>query len=99
MCDELTIVHPPYRNDLEPALNALGASRYDTPMTIEEAYDLQVSDDFANCSTYLGALTQLSHVFVAGHETLQIKVATEKSIDRYTIGEFRRRFVTDRQTS
>lgn len=60
-------------------------SRYDTPSTVAEAYDLQVSDDLANCPIYLGALTRLSHVLVPGHETLQIKVATEKSLDRYTI--------------
>lgn len=85
---QLTTVHPPYPVECEAALRDLGVSRFDTPTTIEEAYDLQVSEDFANCPIYLAALTRLSHVLVAGHEILQIKVATEKSLDRYTIGEF-----------
>lgn len=82
----LTPVQRPYSHNDEPALHVLGVSRFDTPSTVETAYDLQISDDHANCSIYLGALIRLSHVLVPGHETLQIKVATEKSLDRYTIG-------------
>lgn len=84
----LTAVYPPYSLDNEAALHVLGVSRFDTPSTIEEAYDLQVSDDLANCPVYLGALTKLSHVFVPGREVLQIKAATEKSLDRYTISVY-----------
>lgn len=82
----LTTEHPPYPNDSETFLHVLGASKYDTPSTIEDAYDLQISEDYANCPIYLSALTCLSHVLVPGHEVLQIKVATEKSLDRYTTG-------------
>lgn len=89
----LTSVPRPYSYNDESALHILGVSRFDTPFTIEMAYDLQISDDLANCPIYLGALTHLSHVLVPGHEALQIKVATEKSLDRYTIGASERRDV------
>ncbi|KAL1413629.1 ubiquitin-specific protease ubp2 [Vanrija albida] len=77
----------PYSGDLYQALNKLGASIHDVPSTIEDAYDLQVSDDAENTPQYLGALERISKSQLFGSDTLQIRVATERSMDRYTDDE------------
>lgn len=96
---DLTTEHPPYPEDCEDALQALGVSRFDTPATIEEAYVLQSSEDYENCPLYLAALTRLSNFLVPGHELLQIKAATEKSLGRYTSGTAFGCLSTDMQMS
>lgn len=75
----------------EPAfalpLALLGVTDSDSATTIEKAYELQISDDYQKMPRYLSALEKLSSAHVPGRDALQLKVATERSLDRYTIGE------------
>lgn len=65
-------------------LAKLGVMPRDTVGTIETAYDMQVSCDAQNVATYLGAIEKLAHAPVQASDLLQVKVATERSLDRYT---------------
>lgn len=56
------------------------------PDTVAEAYELQISEDWVNMPQYLGALESLQGAPVKGVDALQLKVATERSLDRYTAG-------------
>ena len=70
----------------------LGVTSRDTAWTMEMAYDLQIACDSLSLPKYLGALQALSTAPIAGNESMQMKVATERSLDRYTIGGFHRCF-------
>jgi ubiquitin carboxyl-terminal hydrolase 25/28 len=72
---------------LGPYLAALGVRDDDVVDTVSRAYDLQISDDHVNLPKYLGALEKLSNAHVPGVEALQIKVATDRSLDRYTLDD------------
>ena len=66
----------------------LGVTPQDTPETITTAYDLQVACDPGQTKLYLSALEAIAEkAQVTGQEALQMKVATERSMDRYTTGE------------
>ena len=68
------------------ACRDLGITKFDTPATAEKAYNLQVADDAINTKTHLSALESLAEYGIPGKERLQTKVATERSLGRYTHG-------------
>lgn len=70
------------------ALTTLGVSAEDTMETIDAAYDFQMSEDQARSAAYFTALEQLSTVELPDVETLRLKVALERSMDRFTLGEY-----------
>lgn len=72
-----------YRDDLY----RLGVTKSDVLATIALAYDLQIAADPINIKDYLEALERLSNVHIVGKENLQMKVAMERSLGRYTRGK------------
>ena len=67
----------------------LGATTRNLPDDIEQAYDYQVACDAVRTKVYLSALeTVAEKAQVIGQENLMFKVARERSMKRYTIGEY-----------
>jgi hypothetical protein len=83
----LTAVHNPIGSEFRSYCRTLGVTTSDTLATIMKAYDLQITADPANTKDYLEALEQISSVPFVGKESLQFRVATERSLNRYTTGE------------
>jgi len=65
----------------------LGISTFDVANTVESAYQLQIGCDTSSLPRYLGALEALARAPMPGKEGLHVKVATERSLDRYTSGK------------
>lgn len=71
---------------MKGALTTLGLTSDDAIETVEIAYDFQVSEDHANVASYFSALEQLSNTHVEGVDALRIKVAMQRSLDRFSHG-------------
>ncbi|WWC61766.1 uncharacterized protein I303_104351 [Kwoniella dejecticola CBS 10117] len=71
------------RNDLY----TLGVTKTDKAETVEIAYGLQISSDKARSPLYLTALEKVAEAPVYGREMLQMRVATERSLDKYSSDE------------
>ncbi len=82
----MKIVEKPNGHWLSDYCNVLGASRYDTLETIMRGYDLQIATDPARSRKYLDALEKISEGPYVGKEAIQMKIATERSLGRYTSG-------------
>nr|ODN88380.1 hypothetical protein L203_02993 [Cryptococcus depauperatus CBS 7841] len=89
-CSKYPKASTPFPDSIRDAIHTLGASRYDTLGTIEVAYDLQITFDTRNIPKYLGALEKITEVNVFGKSSLEMKVAMEKSMDKYTESACRR---------
>lgn len=76
----------PFPDTVREACHILGVTKYDTAETLEIAYDLQIMFDEHNTSRYLGALERISEAPVVGKSSLELKVAVERSLDKYTDG-------------
>lgn len=68
-------------------LSTLGVSKVDTVDTIDIAYDFQMSEDHKNAAAYFEALEVLSNTHVPNIDTLRMKVAMQRSLDRFTLSE------------
>ncbi|OCF36740.1 hypothetical protein I316_01336 [Kwoniella heveanensis BCC8398] len=77
----------PYNDLVKRALYQLGATKQDRAQTIEIAYGLQIACDAQNTPLYLSALEKIAEAPTFGRESLQMRVATERSLNKYTIGE------------
>ncbi|KIR77297.1 ubiquitin carboxyl-terminal hydrolase 25/28 [Cryptococcus gattii E566] len=77
----------PFPDTIREACHILGATKYDTAETLETAYDLQIMFDERNTPRYLGALEKISEAPVVGKSSLELKVAMERSLDKYTDDE------------
>ena len=75
-----------YPDAANKALNHLGLSKWDTPATVEKAYDLQSACDVVNSPRWLGALESIANQPKYGKENLLVKVVTERSLDKHTEG-------------
>ena len=51
---------------------------------MEQAYNLQSLSDSRRQGVYLGALQKLAQAPVSGKELLHVKIATERSMGRYS---------------
>nr|KIR50274.1 ubiquitin carboxyl-terminal hydrolase 25/28 [Cryptococcus bacillisporus CA1280] len=76
-----------FPDTIREACHILGATKYDTAETLETAYDLQIMFDERNTPRYLGALEKISEAPVVGKSSLELKVAMERSLDKYTDDE------------
>lgn len=76
----------PFPDTIREACHILGATKYDIAETLETAYDLQIMFDERNAPRYLGALEKISEAPVVGKSSLELKVAMERSLDKYTGG-------------
>lgn len=65
----------------------LGVTQLDVAETMERAYELQIACDSVNTKHYLTALEHLSTAPIADKDRLSFKVATERSLDKYTTGQ------------
>ncbi|WRT66247.1 uncharacterized protein IL334_003200 [Kwoniella shivajii] len=74
----------PYGDFFKPPLHDLGVTKLDRAQTIEIAYGLQISCHTAGTPKYLGALEKVAEAPVFGKENLQMRVATERSLEKYT---------------
>jgi ubiquitin carboxyl-terminal hydrolase 25/28 len=83
----LQVAYNPARDEFRAGCHALGITPADEPATIEEAYDLQIACDASSLPRHLEALDTLARAPFPGKERLQMKVATERSLDRYTSGD------------
>ncbi|ORX36800.1 hypothetical protein BD324DRAFT_627205 [Kockovaella imperatae] len=79
----------PYPDSKNAAFESLGITKLDEWQTVEKAYKMQITDDAANVKLYLSALEEVSTVHIIGRDRLQTKVATERSMGRYTIADLR----------
>ncbi|WVQ72603.1 hypothetical protein IAR50_002161 [Cryptococcus sp. DSM 104548] len=82
----------PLPDTLKNACHILGATKFDTVDTLELAYDLQIAFDETNTPKYLGALETISEGPVYGKESAQLKVAMEKSMDKFTENDLLRAY-------
>ena len=89
-CNPLISGNTPFGDVKNGACRHLGITKFDTPATAERAYNLLVADDAMNTKAHLAALESLSEYSIPGKERLQTKVATERSLGRYTAGELTR---------
>lgn len=78
----------PFPDTVREACHILGATKYDTAETLETAYDLQIMFNEHNTPRYLGALEKISEAPVVGKSSLELKVAMERSLDKYTDGRY-----------
>ncbi|ODO08058.1 hypothetical protein I350_03641 [Cryptococcus amylolentus CBS 6273] len=83
---------PSLPDALKNACHALGATRFDTVDTLELAYDLQIAFDEVNTPKYLGALETISEGPIYGKDSAQLKVAMEKSMDKFTENDLLRAY-------
>ncbi|WWC89454.1 uncharacterized protein L201_004378 [Kwoniella dendrophila CBS 6074] len=74
----------PYGDLVRNALFTLGVTKLDRAQTIEIAYGLQISCDSKRTPEYLAALEKVAEAPIAGRESLQMRVATERSLDKYS---------------
>ncbi len=75
-----------------PALATLGVSPEDTIETIDKAYDFQMSEDHAHSAAHFSALDELSKVERPDIEILSLKVALERSMDRFTTDDLEKAY-------
>jgi ubiquitin carboxyl-terminal hydrolase 25/28 len=69
------------------ACHKLGVTKWDVASTVEKAYDLQCGCASTEAPSLLGALQLLSQQPIQGKEALQMKVATERSLGKFTDGQ------------
>ncbi|WWC70309.1 uncharacterized protein I206_104259 [Kwoniella pini CBS 10737] len=74
----------PYGDLVRNSLYTLGVTKVDKAETVEIAYGLQLSSDKKNSPLYLSALEKIAEAPVYGRELLQMRVATERSLDKYS---------------
>ncbi|KAK8864283.1 hypothetical protein IAR55_001529 [Kwoniella newhampshirensis] len=89
----------PYPDTARSACYTLGATKSDRATTIETAYGLQISCDIRNTPRYLAALEQVAQAPTPGKEALQLRVATERSLDKYSSDDIDRAYQTIGYTS
>ncbi|BEI89970.1 uncharacterized protein CcaverHIS019_0300400 [Cutaneotrichosporon cavernicola] len=82
----------PWGKESYPALETLGVSAEDTMDTIDIAYDFQMSENSARSPVYFTALEQLSTVDRPDIDTLRIKVAMERSMDRFSLDDLEKAY-------
>ena len=63
-------------------------SKYDTADMIPQLYRWQTECDQRRTPQYLGAVERLSNTRIPGAGDLQTLVATERSLSKYTDGQF-----------
>ncbi|OCF60484.1 hypothetical protein L486_00117 [Kwoniella mangroviensis CBS 10435] len=73
----------PYGDNVKSALHTLGVTKQDRAQTVEIAYGLQISCDAESAPSYLSALEKIAEAPIYGRESLQMRVALERSLDKY----------------
>jgi ubiquitin carboxyl-terminal hydrolase 25/28 len=77
----------PYSDAVKGSCDSLGITKWDVATTVERAYELQCSCCAAEAPRWLGALQTLSQQPIQGKGALQLLVATERSLGKFTSGE------------
>ncbi|WVW83772.1 hypothetical protein I302_105793 [Kwoniella bestiolae CBS 10118] len=81
-----------YSDTVKTALFTLGVTKQDRAQTVEIAYGLQISCDPENTPAYLSALEKIAEAPIYGRESLQMRVALERSLDKYTSDDLERAY-------
>ncbi|WVF71581.1 hypothetical protein IAT40_006389 [Kwoniella sp. CBS 6097] len=82
----------PYNDTVKSALHELGATKQDRAQTVEIAYGLQIACDTQSTPRYLSALEKIAEAPNFGRESLQMRVATERSLNKYTIDDVQKAY-------